>query len=200
MAFAHDSGFLKADFVMSTILAILGFVIYGTMSRNAYWDFGDQKLCLLLANPKTFSFHNSACAFTNTIGFLIAAGGIALFAMDFVTWKRSERFKGKRASVAALLIAPTLCFFSFATAIVIGTGVKTFCNNFEVAGSVDYEGCKTRIVNLNGIQAGVGASTVAGFLFAFYGYSEYIQYRKRHINGDKIYDLILVVLELPSSA
>ncbi|KAG0373406.1 hypothetical protein BGX24_011743 [Mortierella sp. AD032] len=186
MAFAHDSGFLKADFVMSTILAILGFIIFGTMSSNAYLPFGDRELCLLLANPRTYSFHNSACTFTITIGFLIAAGGIALFAMDFVTWKRSERFKGKRASVAALLIAPTLCFFSFATAIVIGTGVKAFCNNYEVApGIVDYERCKTQTAGLSGIQAGVGASTVAGFLFALYGYSEYIQYRKRHINGDK---------------
>ncbi|KAF9132061.1 hypothetical protein BGW39_000856 [Mortierella sp. 14UC] len=185
MAFAHDSGFLKADFAMSTILAILGFVIFGTMSSNAYLPFGNQDLCLLLANPKTYSFHNSACTFTETIGFLIAAGGVALFVMDFITWKRSERFKGKRASVAALLIAPTLCFFSFSTAIVIGTGVKAFCNNFERGGTVDYEYCKSHIVNLKGIEAGVGASAVAGFLFAFYGYSEYIQHRKRHINGDK---------------
>jgi hypothetical protein len=36
MAFAHNSGYLKADFVMSAILAILGFIIYGTMSRNGY--------------------------------------------------------------------------------------------------------------------------------------------------------------------
>ncbi|KAF9139696.1 hypothetical protein BGX30_007593 [Mortierella sp. GBA39] len=155
MAFAHDSGFLKADFVMSTILALLGFIIFGTMSRNSYWEF------------------------------LIAAGGIALFAMDFVTWKRSERFKGKRASVAALLIAPTLCFFSFATAIVIGTGIKTFCNNFEISGTVDYDRCKNVVTNFQAIQTGVGASAVAGFLFAFYGYSEYIQYRERHVNGDK---------------
>ncbi|KAF9150709.1 hypothetical protein BG015_007479 [Linnemannia schmuckeri] len=185
MAFAHDSGYLKADFVMSTILALLGFIIYGTMSRNSYWKWGDREFCLLLGNPRTWTFHDSACRFTNTIGFLIAAGGIALFVMDFVTWKRSERFKGKRASVAALLIAPTLCFFSFATAIVIGTGIKTFCNNFDVNGTIDYDRCKNVITNFQAIQTGVGASAVAGFLFAFYGYSEYIQYRQRHINGDK---------------
>ncbi|KAF9904929.1 hypothetical protein EC991_002229 [Linnemannia zychae] len=185
MAFTHDSGFLVADFVMSAILAILGFVIFGTLSRNAYYPFFDKKVCLLLGNPKTLVFHDSACEFTNTVGFLIAAGGIALFAMDFVTWKRSERFKGKRASVAALLIAPTLSFFSFATSIVIGTGVKTFCNNYEVGGTVEYDRCKTSISNIQGIEAGVGASAVAGCLFAFYGYSEYIQYRKRHVEGDK---------------
>ncbi|KAG9073175.1 hypothetical protein KI688_000962 [Linnemannia hyalina] len=187
MAFAHDSGFLKADLVMSTILALLGFIIFGTMSRNSYWELGNgQKICLLLGDPATLTFHNSACGFTNTIGFLIAAGGIALFAMDFVTWKRSERFKGKRASVAALLIAPTLCFFSFATAIVIGTGIKTFCNNFVVNGTVDYDRCKNVVTSFQAIQTGVGASAVAGFLFAFYGYSEYIQYRERHVNGDKV--------------
>jgi hypothetical protein len=42
------------------------------------------------------------------------------------------------------------------------------------------------VTNFQAIQTGVGASSVAGFLFAFYGYSEYIQYRQRHINGDKV--------------
>ncbi|KAF9932106.1 hypothetical protein FBU30_008920 [Linnemannia zychae] len=185
MAFAHNSGLLKADFVMSFILAILGFIVYGTISNNGYWDLGEQKVCVILGNPRTRSFHNSACSFSSTIGFLIAAGGVALFIMDFVTWRRSERFKGKRASVAALIIAPTLCFFSIATAIVIGTGIKTFCNNFLVGDVPDYDRCKAVITNFGAIQSGVGAASVASILFAFYGYSEYIQYRKRHINGDK---------------
>ena len=119
-------------------------------------SFGDQKLCLLLAdpNPNHPKFHNAACGFTSTIGyatdhlsigfvhnnpleqdqrlnlpsplspilehilspnarFFIAAGGIALFAMDFVTWKRSERFKGKRASVAVSK-TPSIDFILFA--------------------------------------------------------------------------------------
>ncbi|KAF9106146.1 hypothetical protein BGX29_010396 [Mortierella sp. GBA35] len=185
MSFEHESGFLKGDFVMSTILAVLGFIVFGTMSRNAWLPFGGQNICLLLGDPATLTFHNSACNFTIFIGFMIAAGGVALFAMDFVTWMRSERYKGRRASVAALLISPTLSFFSFATAIVIGVGVKKFCNNYYIGSVLDIPRCKTEITNFGPIQAGVSASAMAGCLFAFYGYSEYLQYRKRHINGDK---------------
>lgn len=39
--------------------------------------------------------------------FLIAAGGVGLFGMDYVTWKRSEHFKGKRASVAVRIQSET---------------------------------------------------------------------------------------------
>ncbi|KAG0369080.1 hypothetical protein BGZ54_000388 [Gamsiella multidivaricata] len=101
MSFTARTGFLKADFVMSTILCILGLIVLGTMSRNSYWKMpGDTSICLLLGNPRTLTFHSSACVFTIFVGFMIAAGGVGLFAMDYVTWKRSERFKGKRASVA----------------------------------------------------------------------------------------------------
>ncbi|KAF8969298.1 hypothetical protein BGZ46_010692 [Entomortierella lignicola] len=186
MSFAANTGFLKADFVMSAILCILGFIVLGTMSRNSYLEvLPGYKVCLLLGNPKTFSFHNSACGFAIAAGLLIAASGVGLFSMDFVTWKRSERFKGKRASVAAMLIAPVMAFFAFATAIVIGVGIRDFCNNFEIDGVPHPERCHTNLKNFSRLQSGVGAATVAGFISAFYGVSEYLQYRRRHINGDK---------------
>ncbi|KAF9185094.1 hypothetical protein BGZ51_002968 [Haplosporangium sp. Z 767] len=185
MSFTSGTGFLKADFVMSTALCILGFIVLGTMSKNSYWRMPQGSVCLLLGNPSTLTFHPSACVFTVIVGLMIAAGGAGLFGMDFVTWKRTERFKGKRASVAALLISPIMSFFSFATAIVIGVGIKNFCRHYIVGGRVDVQTCHEQITNLAGLEAGVSAATLAGFLFAFYGSSEYLQYRRRHIQGDK---------------
>ncbi|KAG0024678.1 hypothetical protein BGZ80_010835 [Entomortierella chlamydospora] len=170
---------------MSAILCILGFIVLGAMVNNSYLQFYDQKICLLLGNPKTWSFHSSACAFTIAIGLMIAAGGVGLFAMDFVTWKRSDRFKGKRASIAAMLIAPTMSFFAFSTAIVIGVGIKDFCNNYEANGVPRPDSCHANLKNISGLETGVGAATVAGFISGFYGVSEYLQYRRRHVNGDK---------------
>ncbi|KAF9348322.1 hypothetical protein BGX26_000261 [Mortierella sp. AD094] len=155
MSFAANTGFLKADFLMSAILCLLGFIVLGSMANNSY------------------------------LQLMIAAGGVGLFAMDFVTWKRSDRFKGKRASIAAMFIAPTMSFFAFSTAIVIGVGIKDFCNNFEVNGVPRPDSCHADLKNFSGLQTGVGAATVAGFISAFYGVSEYLQYRRRHINGDK---------------
>ncbi|KAG0048350.1 hypothetical protein BGZ83_006675 [Gryganskiella cystojenkinii] len=151
MSFEANTGFLKADFVMSFVLALLGIIILGTMSSNSYKEF------------------------------LIAAGGVALFAMDFVTWKRSERFKGKRASVAALLICPIMAFFAFATSIVIGVGIKDFCNSLVY----HPERCSENVKEIAGLRAGVAGSALAGILFVAYGLSEYAQYRKRHVQGDK---------------
>ncbi|KAF9425238.1 hypothetical protein BGZ76_003362, partial [Entomortierella beljakovae] len=85
----------------------------------------------------------------------------------------------------ALLISPALSFFAFSTAIVIGVGIKDFCNRFPFQGQFDPERCHETMTNLAGLEAGVGAATVAGFLSAFYGVSEYLQYRRRHVNGDK---------------
>ncbi|ORZ09057.1 hypothetical protein BCR41DRAFT_358812 [Lobosporangium transversale] len=135
MSFGPQTGFLKGDFIMSTLLAILGFIVLGSMAKNSWWEIlPGQSVCLLLGNPRELKFHSSACVFTVFVGFMIAAGGIGLFSMDYVTWKRSERFKGRRASIAALLISPIMSFFSFSTAIVIGTGITKFCNNFDVNG------------------------------------------------------------------
>ncbi|KAF9396589.1 hypothetical protein BGX21_009470 [Mortierella sp. AD011] len=140
---------------MSAIICILGFIVLGTMVNNSY------------------------------LQLMIAAGGVGLFAMDFVTWKRSDRFKGKRASIAAMLIAPTMSFFAFSTAIVIGVGIKDFCNNYEANGVPRPDSCHANLKNISGLETGVGAATVAGFISGFYGVSEYFQYRRRHINGDK---------------
>ncbi|GJJ70296.1 hypothetical protein EMPS_02645 [Entomortierella parvispora] len=183
MSFEANTGFLKADFVMSFVLSILGLIVLGTLGGNSYKSVvaDKPKYCILMANVNTRTFHSSACTFAIFIGFCIAAGGIALFALDFITWKRSERFKGKRASVAALLISPIMCFFALSTSIVIGVGMKDFCKN------LDYhpERCYEIIPEMAKLQAAVGGSAMAGILFACYGFSEYTQYRKRHIQGDK---------------
>ncbi|KAG0022750.1 hypothetical protein BGZ82_010934 [Podila clonocystis] len=103
--------------------------------------------------------------------------------MDYVTWKRSEHFKGKRASVAAMLISPAGAFISFATAIIIGVGLKDFCNTFN--NETPIGSCQEAVPELNNLYTGVSCATLAGFMFVFYGFSEYAQYRRRHVQGDK---------------
>ncbi|KAG0327693.1 hypothetical protein BGZ99_007123 [Dissophora globulifera] len=187
MSFGPGTGFLKSNFSMSALLCLLGLIVLGTMIKSSYWRvFEDQSICLILGNLRTRVFHSSACVFATFVGFIIATGGAALFGMDYVTWKRSERFKGRRASIAALLIAPTMSFSSFSTAIVIGVGITDFCSNYEVPGGVSVERCHAEVTNLSNLKAGVTAATLAGFLAAFYGFSEYTQYRKRHVQGDKV--------------
>ncbi|KAG0300811.1 hypothetical protein BGZ98_008851 [Dissophora globulifera] len=155
MSVGPGTGFLKSNFSLSALLCLLGLIVLGTMIKSSYWRF------------------------------IIATGGAALFGMDYVTWKRSERFKGRRASIAALLIAPIMSLSSFSTAIVIGVGITDFCSNYEVPGGVSVERCHAEVTNLSNLKAGVTAATLAGFLAAFYGFSEYTQYRKRHVQGDK---------------
>ncbi|KAI8603697.1 hypothetical protein EDD21DRAFT_368338 [Dissophora ornata] len=188
MAFTASTKSLRADFVMSVILSILGFIVLGTMYKKSYWQvFPDKSVCLLLGNPRTVTFHSSACNFTVFIGFMIAAGGLVLLAMDFVTWKHSERFKGKRTSVAALLVSSIMSFLALSTAIVIGVGIRDFCNHYDIQGVPNPDRCHTDIVNMSSLNAGVSAATLAGFLFAFYGFSEYSQYRRRHTQSDNWY-------------
>ncbi|KAF9585318.1 hypothetical protein BGW38_002931 [Lunasporangiospora selenospora] len=146
---------------------------------------GQESVCLILSDPAHLKFSNSPCVFTTFVGVMIMLGGAALFGMDYITWKRSERFKGKRASVAALLITPTMTFFSFSTAIVVGLGLKKFCNGYYVNGALEVDRCYEQITQLKYLQSGLAVTTLAGFLFMFYGASEYVQYRKRHVHGDK---------------
>lgn len=39
---------------------------------------------------------------------------------------------------------------------------------------------------LKGIYTGISCVALAGLFFAIYASSEYVQYRRRHINGDKV--------------
>ncbi|KAF9997106.1 hypothetical protein BGZ79_009173 [Entomortierella chlamydospora] len=110
-------------------------------------------------------------------GIIAIASGL-LFAMDFVTWKKSENYKGKRASLLALFLTPAMCLFSFCAAAVLGLGVKATCSNIGCNKGYTFEGSA-------GIYTGITCSSLAGLLFAIYAASEYTQYRRRHINGDK---------------
>ncbi|KAF8939207.1 hypothetical protein BGZ58_010381 [Dissophora ornata] len=169
MAFTASTKSLRADFVMSVILSILGFIVLGTMYKKSYWQYA---LHLDWNSPHKI--------------FMIAAGGLVLLAMDFVTWKHSERFKGKRTSVAALLVSSIMSFLALSTAIVIGVGIRDFCNHYDIQGVPNPDRCHTDIVNMSSLNAGVSAATLAGFLFAFYGFSEYSQYRRRHTQSDNV--------------
>lgn len=42
------------------------------------------------------------------------------------------------------------------------------------------------VPQLNSLYTGVTCATLAGFLFVFYAFSEYAQYRRRHVQGDKV--------------
>ncbi|KAI1318433.1 hypothetical protein EDD11_006517 [Mortierella claussenii] len=104
---------------------------------------------------------------------------LGLFGLDYVTWKRSENYKGKRASLTALILAPVMGLFSFCSAIVFSLGIKTTCDN--------YGGCNDRhtIAGIKGIYTGISCAALAGLFFVVYASSEYIQYRRRHVEGDK---------------
>ncbi|KAG0342226.1 hypothetical protein BG000_006145 [Podila horticola] len=184
MAFASKGWYLKTDFLMSSILALLGLIVLGTMATKSYTPFGDQKFCILAGEGIKGLLNHAACVWSTIAGFLIAAGGVGLFGMDYVTWKRSEHFKGKRASVAALLISPAGAFISFATAIIIGVGLKGFCKKYD--SETHIKSCQETVPELSSLYTGVSCATLAGFLFVFYGFSEYAQYRRRHIHGDKV--------------
>ncbi|KAF9211093.1 hypothetical protein BGZ59_008537 [Podila verticillata] len=184
MSFSSQGWYLKTDFLMSSILALLGLIVLGIMSKKSYFDYGGIGTVCILAGAGVQGFYNhAACVWSAVAGFLVAAGGVGLFAMDFVTWKRSEHFKGKRASVAALLISPAGAFISFATAIIIGVGLKNFCKDYT--SQMHINDCQTTVPELNSLYTGVTCATLAGFLFVFYAFSEYAQYRRRHVQGDK---------------
>ncbi|KAF9100054.1 hypothetical protein BGX29_006818 [Mortierella sp. GBA35] len=104
MAFTAQSGLLKFGFILTIVLFFLGLVALGSLAKYA-----SQK------SPNC----------------LISAAAAGLFAMDFVTWKKSENYKGKRASVATLLLAPVMCVFSFCTAITLALGIKSTMNEVE---------------------------------------------------------------------
>lgn len=75
-----------------------------------------------------------------------------------------------------------MAFFSISTSIVVGVGITDTCNNLEYHRELCYE----IVPELKKLQAAVGGSAMAGILFACYAVSEYAQYRKRHIQGDKV--------------
>jgi len=75
-----------------------------------------------------------------------------------------------------------MAFFALSTSIVVGVGIKDTCNNLEY----HLERCHESVPELARLQAAVGGAAMAGILFACYGFSEYAQYRKRHIQGDKV--------------
>ncbi|KAF9430449.1 hypothetical protein BGZ94_006797 [Podila epigama] len=73
MAFTGQSSALKLSFIMDFVLVLLGLIIVGSLSIHA------------------------------TQSGIVTLAAIVLSFMDYITWKRSENYKGKRASVALYL-------------------------------------------------------------------------------------------------
>ncbi|KAG0098107.1 hypothetical protein BGZ93_001141 [Podila epicladia] len=148
MAFTGQSATLKFGFIMDTILVLLGLITLFSLLKFSTYD-----------------------------GVIVLAAAVLTF-MDYVTWKRSENYKGKRASVATLFLTPIMTLLSFCTAIAVVIGIRKSCG-----GSCDKGGGFSPEVK--GIYTGISCAALSGLFFAIYGISEYVQYRRRHINGDK---------------
>ena len=68
---------------------------------------------------------------------MIVVVGAVFFGLDWITWKKSENYKGKRASLAALIVAPVMCVLSLCAAIIVYLGTK---KTMKSIGCEDYCG------------------------------------------------------------
>ncbi|OAQ30682.1 hypothetical protein K457DRAFT_892669 [Linnemannia elongata AG-77] len=182
MAFTAHSGLLKFSFILTVFLFFCGLVALGSLVKYATQTVqlsngDDYKVCLIFLSETQRS---GMCTFADTTSALISVVAACLFAMDFVTWKKSENYKGKRASIASLFLAPGMCILSFCAAITLALGIKSTMNHAEdVMPGSTYPGLK-------GIYTGISCVALGGLFFGIYASSEYVQYRRRHINGDKV--------------
>ncbi|KAG0290011.1 hypothetical protein BGZ96_006509 [Linnemannia gamsii] len=182
MAFTAHSGLLKFGFILTVFLFFCGLVALGSLVKYASQTMerrnqDDLKVCLIYLSQE--KQRPGMCTFADTASALISVVAACLFALDFATWKKSENYKGKRASFAALFLAPAMSILSFCAAITLALGIKsTMKNADEVAPGSTYPGLK-------GIYTGISCVALAGLFFAIYASSEYVQYRRRHVNGDK---------------
>ncbi|KAG0348160.1 hypothetical protein BG005_011716 [Podila minutissima] len=178
MAFTGQSTTLKLGFIMDALLGLLGLITLFSLLKYATYDYQDRDICVLFLDLEGGKMQPSACTFSTAAGGIIVLAAAVLTFMDYVTWKRSENYKGKRASVATLFLTPIMTLFSFCTAIVVVLGIRKSCG-----GSCDKGGGFSPEVK--GIYTGISCAGLSGLFFAIYGISEYVQYRRRHINGDK---------------
>ncbi|KAF9317057.1 hypothetical protein BG003_001227 [Podila horticola] len=174
MAFTGQSTALKFGFIMDVILVLLGLITLFSIFKNAQKEIQGIKVCALFLDAQSGTYQSPACSFSTAVGGIIVLAAAVLSFMDYVTWKRSENYKGKRASFAALFITAIMTLLSFCTAIVVVLGIKKTCGD-SCGHSSD----------IKGIYTGISCAALAGLFFAIYGISEFVQYRRRHINGDK---------------
>ncbi|KAG0034882.1 hypothetical protein BGZ82_005572 [Podila clonocystis] len=177
MAFTGQSTTLKFGFIMDALLVLLGLITLFSLHKYSTAEIQGRDVCVLFIE-QTGEMQPSSCTFSTAAGGIIVLAAAVLTFMDYVTWKRSENYKGKRASVTALFITPIMTLFSFCTAIVVVLGIRKTCG-----GSCERNGNVTPVVQ--GIYTGLSCAALSGLFFAIYGISEYVQYRRRHINGDK---------------
>ncbi|KAG0336493.1 hypothetical protein BG000_006519 [Podila horticola] len=178
MAFTGQSTALKFGFIMDVILVLLGLITLFSIFKNAQKEIQGIEVCALFLDVQSATYQSPACSFSIAAGGIIVLAAAVLSFMDYVTWKRSENYKGKRASFAALFITAIMTLFSFCTAIVVVLGIRKSCG-----GSCDKGGGLSS--DVKGIYTGISCAGLAGLFFAIYGISEFVQYRRRHINGDK---------------
>ncbi|KFH71431.1 hypothetical protein MVEG_01730 [Podila verticillata NRRL 6337] len=174
MAFTGQSTALKFGFIMDVLLVLLGLITLFSILKYSKQEVKGYDYCLLFIDADSGE-QPSACTFSSAAGGIIILAAAALTFMDYVTWKRSENYKGKRASFAALLITPIMTLFSFCTAIVVVLGIRKACGG----------DCNKNVPFVKGIYTAIGCAALSGLFFAIYGISEYVQYRRRHVNGDK---------------
>ncbi|KAG0316949.1 hypothetical protein BGZ97_006120 [Linnemannia gamsii] len=179
MAFTAHSGLLKLGFILTVVLFFCGLVALGSLAKYASQTLevrsgGDMKVCVIFLSPE--EQRPGMCTFADTASALISVVAACLFAMDFVTWKKSENYKGKRASVATLFLAPVMSILSFCAAITLALGIKS---------TLKYAEAGTTYYGVKGIYTGISCVALGGLFFAIYASSEYVQYRRRHVNGDK---------------
>ncbi|KAK3826371.1 MAG: hypothetical protein JOS17DRAFT_818687 [Linnemannia elongata] len=182
MAFTAHSGLLKFGFILTVVLFFCGLVALGSLVKYASQSVQltkdtDYKVCVIfLSNEKQ---RPGMCTFADTTSALISVVAACLFAMDFTTWKKSENYKGRRASIASLFLAPAMCILSLCAAITLALGIKSTMNKVhDIYPDSTYPGLK-------GIYTGISCVAIAGLFFGIYASSEYVQYRRRHVNGDK---------------
>ncbi|KAF9332171.1 hypothetical protein BG006_004959 [Podila minutissima] len=63
MAFASKGWYLKTDFLMSSILALLGLIVLGTMATKS-----DQKICILAGEGVKGLLNHAACVWSALAG------------------------------------------------------------------------------------------------------------------------------------
>ncbi|KAF9370559.1 hypothetical protein CPB97_002647 [Podila verticillata] len=173
MAFTGQSTALKFGFIMDVLLVFLGLITLFSILKYSKQEAQGYDYCILFVDTK--SEQASACTFSSAAGGIIVLAAAALTLMDYVTWKRSENYKGKRASFATLLLTPIMTLFSFCTAIVVVLGIRKACGG----------DCNKNVPFIKGIYTAISCAGLSGLFFAIYGISEYVQYRRRHVNGDK---------------
>ncbi|KAF9973420.1 hypothetical protein BGZ73_003337 [Actinomortierella ambigua] len=178
MAFTNHSTLLKVDVFLVLVATICAIVALAAWQINTLVEIKGYNIKGCLLFPSDDGSPNHSCSFAVGSSAIMIVGAVFLGAMDFVTWKKSENYKGKRACLTAMFLAAFLTVLSLITFGVVGFGDLKLCQKID--------GSCSRLDRQGGILTGIGACGVAFLSFAVYTVLERIQYVRRHVNGDKL--------------